>query len=137
VLQVSRLFARNERLICHFETDFGKMIVILVGALLVSGVETGWDASPVRGRRIHRRDWRDANIHLQRCAEMAWFNYGSTVIVLLPPGVAQLEAGLAANTPVRVGQALGWLKAGATPPHAKIAPCDPPTSPPARLPRRC
>jgi len=42
---------------------------------------------------------------------MARFNYGSTVIVLLPPGVAELAPGLAAETPVRVGQALAYRSA--------------------------
>jgi phosphatidylserine decarboxylase len=42
VARVPRLFARNERLACHFDTDFGPMCVVMVGALLVSGVETVW-----------------------------------------------------------------------------------------------
>jgi len=108
VRQVPRLFARNERLVCHFETDFGPMAVVMVGALLVSGVETVWGGKefPAYGQRIRRKDWRGDNIQLQRFEEMARFNYGSTVIVLLPPGVAQLEPGLGAHTSVRLGQAL-------------------------------
>ena len=43
VREVPRLFARNERLVCHFETDFGPMCMVMVGALLVSGVETVWN----------------------------------------------------------------------------------------------
>lgn len=42
VASVPRLFARNERLVCHFDTDFGPMCLVMVGALLVSGVETVW-----------------------------------------------------------------------------------------------
>jgi phosphatidylserine decarboxylase len=44
---------------------------------------------------------------------MARFNYGSTVIVLLPPGVAELSPELAAESPVRLGQALARLVSNA------------------------
>jgi len=108
VHQVPRLFARNERLICHFETDFGPMAIVMVGALLVSGMETAWGGKelPARGHGIRCKDWRRDEIHVQRFAEMGRFHYGSTVIVLLPPGVAQLEPGLGADAPVRLGQVL-------------------------------
>ena len=108
VATVPRLFARNERLVCHFDTSFGPMVSVMVGALLVSGVETVWSGEeiPRYGDAITRKDWRGKNITLERFAEMARFNYGSTVIVLLPPCVAELEPGLSAETPVRLGQAL-------------------------------
>jgi len=108
VRNVSRLFARNERLVCHFDTEFGPMASVMVGALLVSGVETVWSGVeiPRYGDRITRKDWRGKGIVLQRFEEMARFNYGSTVIVLLPPGVAQFDPTLAAETAVRLGQAL-------------------------------
>lgn len=61
---------------------------------------------PRYGDRITRKDYRGKGITLERFAEMARFNYGSTVIVLLPPGVAALEGGLAAESSVRLGQAL-------------------------------
>ncbi len=108
VATVPRLFARNERLVCHFDTSFGPMVSVMVGALLVSGVETVWSGEeiPRYGDAITRKDWRGKNITLERFAEMARFNYGSTVIVLLPPGVAELAPGLGAEMPVRLGQAL-------------------------------
>lgn len=108
VATVPRLFARNERLVCHFDTDFGPMASVMVGALLVSGVETVWSGVeiPSYGDAVTRKDWRGKNITLERFAEMARFNYGSTVIVLLPPGVAELAPELAAESPVRLGQAL-------------------------------
>ncbi len=110
VAAVPRLFARNERLVCRFATDFGEMSLVMVGALLVSGVETVWDgvAIPPYGRRIVEHDHRHRipAFTLQRGAEMARFNYGSTVIVLLPPGVARLDPALCPGGAVRVGQAL-------------------------------
>ena len=111
VASVPRLFARNERLVCHFDTDFGPMASVMVGALLVSGVETVWSGVeiPAYGDRITRKDYRGKGIELERFAEMARFNYGSTVIVLLPKGVARLAPELRAETPVRLGQELGRL----------------------------
>jgi len=111
VRHVPRLFARNERLVCHFDTDFGPMASVMVGALLVSGVETVWSGEeiPAYGDRITRKDYRGQGIVLQRFAEMARFNYGSTVIVLLPPGVAGFAPELRAESAVRLGQALATL----------------------------
>ncbi|QHQ27701.1 putative phosphatidylserine decarboxylase proenzyme protein [Xanthomonas albilineans] len=108
VRSVPRLFARNERLVCHFDTDFGPMVSVMVGALLVSGVETVWSGVeiPRYANRITRKDWRGKGIKVQRFEEMARFNYGSTVIVLLPPGVAAFDPTLKAESPVRLGQAL-------------------------------
>ena len=102
VARVPRLFARNERLVCHFATDFGPMAVVMVGALLVSGVETVWSGEeiPAYGDRVTSKDYVGSTVELAR------FNYGSTVIVLLPPGVATLAPGLGAETPVRLGQRL-------------------------------
>lgn len=111
VRSVPRLFARNERLVCHFDTDFGPMAVVMVGALLVSGVETVWSGEeiPPYGGPITTKDFRGEDIALERFEEMARFNYGSTVIVLLPPGVAELEASLRAESAVRLGQKLAML----------------------------
>ena len=108
VAHVPRLFARNERLVCHFDTDFGPMAVVMVGALLVSGVETVWSGEeiPAYGSAITVKDYRGESIELDRFEEMARFNYGSTVVVLLPAGVATLAPGLAAETAVRLGQRL-------------------------------
>lgn len=108
VASVPRLFARNERLVCHFDTDFGPMVQVMVGALLVSGVETVWSGVeiPAYGDAITRKDYRGRGITLERFAEMARFNYGSTVIVLLPKGAATLDPALHAESPVRLGQRL-------------------------------
>ncbi|QIL20434.1 archaetidylserine decarboxylase [Thermomonas sp. HDW16] len=108
VASVPRLFARNERLVCLFDTDFGPMASVMVGALLVSGVETVWSGVeiPAYADRITRKDYRGKGITLERFAEMARFNYGSTVIVLLPKGAAQLAPQLGAETPVKLGQRL-------------------------------
>src|SRR3546814_4366468 len=60
VRDVPRLFARNERLACHFDTDFGPMAVVMFGALLVSGVETVWSGEevPAYGNAVTVKDYR-------------------------------------------------------------------------------
>ncbi len=111
VANVQGLFARNERLVCHFDTSFGPMACVMVGALLVSGVETVWSGVeiPEYASAITKKDWRGKGIKLDRFAEMARFNYGSTVIVLLPPSVAKLSDALKAEAPVKLGQKLAML----------------------------
>ncbi len=110
VANVPRLFARNERLVCSFDTEFGPMCLVMVGALLVSGVETVWNGVeiPPYAGRVFERDYahRLPPLKLARFDEMARFNYGSTVIVLLPAGVAELDPALAAGQAVRLGQVL-------------------------------
>jgi len=112
---IPRLFARNERLVCHFETDFGPMCSVMVGALLVSGVETVWNGVdiPRYADRPIVREWRDRDIRLDRFAEMARFNMGSTVILLFPRDAVRLDA-FSHTQPVRVGQRLGQVLAGQT-----------------------
>lgn len=114
VRSVPRLFARNERLVCHFDADFGPMAVVMVGALLVSGVETVWSGEeiPAYGKAITRKAYQGRNIVLERFAEMARFNYGSTVVLLLPPGVATLNPALAAESAVKLGERLGTVVRG-------------------------
>jgi phosphatidylserine decarboxylase len=111
VRMVPRLFARNERLVCHFDTSAGPMAVVMVGALLVSGVETIWSGIeiPRYGNAVTVKDYRGANITIERFAELARFNYGSTVIVLLPDGVATLAPGLTAESAVSLGERLATL----------------------------
>ena len=103
---VPRLFARNERLVCHFDCDFGPMAVVMVGAMLVSGVETVWNGVniPKYASQPQHRDFRGKDIVLERFAEMARFNYGSTVIVLLPADAATLDDGLEHQRAVKVGE---------------------------------
>ncbi|SFW16977.1 archaetidylserine decarboxylase [Luteibacter sp. UNCMF366Tsu5.1] len=85
---IPRLFARNERLVCRFEGEHGPFVSVMVGAILVSSVATVWDglAIPPYASSIRRQDCRGRGIHLERFAEMARFNMGSTVILLLPEG---------------------------------------------------
>ncbi len=106
---IPRLFARNERLVCHFEGEHGPFVVVMVGAILVSSVSTVWGGLtiPPYANVIGRRDHTGQRIVLDRGTEMGRFNMGSTVIVLLPDGRAPWMPQLQAQSTVRVGQALG------------------------------
>jgi len=106
---VSGLFARNERVICHFETAVGPMAVIMVGAIFVGSMETVWHGE-VRGQRGQPTKWvyhGDERRQFQAGEEMGRFNMGSTVIVLLPEGAATWEAGIGPGDEVTLGQAIG------------------------------
>jgi phosphatidylserine decarboxylase len=103
---VQRLFARNERLVCYFDTAIGPMAMVLVGAMIVAGIETVWSgqvAPPLRQAR--RVDYRElpAPVQLERGDEMGRFKLGSTVILLFPEDACSWESRLQANSPVRLG----------------------------------
>ncbi len=115
VESIPRLFARNERLVCHFEGAHGPFAVVLVGALLVSSVSTVWGdlEIPPYASRVNNRDYRGQSIRLERGAEMGRFNMGSTVILLLPAAGPCLDPGLVHEQAVRVRQDMGALGPGA------------------------
>ncbi len=110
VAAIPRLFARNERLVCHFEGEHGPFAVVMVGAILVSSVATVWDGLviPPYASAIRRKSFVDQQITLERFAEMARFNMGSTVIVLFPRGTSGLET-LLPQQPVKIGQRIGSI----------------------------
>lgn len=104
---VPRLFARNERLACRFETEFGPMIMILVGAVNVSAIDTVWAGSvtpPSKRKVIHTR-YDNVDISLKKGAEMGRFNLGSTVVLLLPENCT-LDSAITHDAAVKLGQLL-------------------------------
>jgi phosphatidylserine decarboxylase len=113
VARVPRLFARNERVVCAFESEHGPFVVILVGALFVGSMSTVWhgQVTPARAGRGARRLEALGGVDLSRPrgAELGMFNMGSTVIVLLPPGRARWDPVLHPGLTLRVGQGLGSL----------------------------
>jgi len=112
VAHLPDLFARNERLVFAFEGERGAFVVVMVGALFVGSMSTVWHGtvtpSPARGvRQLEPRlaapQWQP------RGAELGTFNMGSTVILLLPPGIARWQSGVHCGARLRVGQSLGSL----------------------------
>jgi phosphatidylserine decarboxylase len=110
--RVPRLYARNERVVCMLDTAVGALAVVLVGAIFVGSIETVWhgEVTPPRGRRIRHLPPAGPTPALRRGEELGRFNLGSTVILLLPPGVVTWRGELAQGSRVRVGEALGWLR---------------------------
>ncbi|RMF99192.1 MAG: phosphatidylserine decarboxylase [Gammaproteobacteria bacterium] len=107
------LFARNERLVCHFEGDWGPFAVVLVGALNVASIGTAWTGelpAPDRARLWHYPP--PSGPCLDRGQYLGQFNLGSTVILLLPPGAARLDPGLTLDQRVFVGRRIGSLAGG-------------------------
>lgn len=84
VEQISNLFARNERLLCEFDTPEGPFMLIFVGALLVAGIATAWGGKIARGTQIVESDYRHENLFFQQGEKIGHFQFGSTVILLLP-----------------------------------------------------
>ncbi len=106
---ISDLFCRNERLVCRFQTDFGPMLVVLVGAMIVASIETTWAETPSPYRRLARHSWKQ---NFGRGAEIGRFLLGSTVIVCCPPEALELDPHIGAGQAVRVGQRLGQVQSG-------------------------
>jgi len=105
---VTGLFARNERIVCIFEDGAFSFALVLVGALFVGSMTTHWhgDVTPRARRPCELKSVTDADPRLPKGAELARFNMGSTVILLLPRGQADWVAGLAAGSRIQIGQAL-------------------------------
>ncbi len=108
---VPELFARNERVVCLFDTERGPMAVVLVGAMIVASIETVWAGlvtPPKRSLKTFRYDEAArAPIVLDKGAELGRFKLGSTAIVLFGADQVQWAQELAAGSPVQMGQLLG------------------------------
>ena len=108
---VPELFARNERVVCLFDTERGPMAVVLVGAMIVASIETVWAGlitPPKRELKTIRYDEAArAPVSLEKGAELGRFKLGSTAIVLFGPDQVKWAEELGANSPVRMGQLLG------------------------------
>ena len=111
---VPNLFARNERLVCLFTTAAGPMAVILVGAMIVAGIDTIWagEVCPMAGKRdIQITDYSNQipAVQLPLGGELGRFRLGSTAIVLFQHGAMKFESSLEATSSVAMGQLLGQV----------------------------
>ena len=115
VATIDGLFARNERVCAFFETDYGPLGLVLVGAINVAAIETTWAGLVTPPRRGHVGRWYYGNspVCLERGVEMGRFNMGSTVIVLAPPETRWDDC--PAGAPVRMGARLGTAGPGPGP----------------------
>lgn len=98
------LFARNERMVCLFDTDLGRMAVVLVGAMIVAGIET---VATGKVKPTGRLELNHHDLVLEKGAELGRFYLGSTAIVLFEQDKMQWDAAFKANSMVVMGEALG------------------------------
>lgn len=108
---VPELFAVNERAVCIFDTARGPMAVVLVGAMIVAGIETVWAgrvAPAKHGMQIIKyNDPGSTPIYLERGMELGRFMLGSTAVVLFGPGMVTWSNEFATGSAVRLGQQVG------------------------------
>jgi phosphatidylserine decarboxylase len=111
VARVDGLFRRNERLIMHFKTDRGPAALIFVGALNVGSISTPWtgEIRPQKNGVVEVLDLSKQATTVQKGDLLGWFNMGSTVILLMPPGICEWDDDLQAGETLRVGEAIGQL----------------------------
>jgi phosphatidylserine decarboxylase len=102
---VPGLFARNERVVCVFDTAFGPFVLALVGATIVGSMATVWHGvvNPPRPGRL--REWRyeEQRIELKQGDEMGRFLLGSTVVMLFPRGALRFNPAWQPGGTVRMG----------------------------------
>lgn len=103
---VDNLFARNERVVCYFQTEFGLCAFVLVGAIFVGSMQTVWagQINPPYQKKVQHFDYTDQNIELKKGEEMGRFNMGSTIIMLMPNQQQMLN--LSAGQITRMGEDL-------------------------------
>jgi phosphatidylserine decarboxylase len=106
---VPSLFARNERVVCVFDTAYGPFVNVLVGATIVGSVETVWHGvvNPPRTREVREWSYEKQDIVLAKGAEMGRFRLGSTVVMLFPKSVIAFHKDWEPSRPVRLGEAMG------------------------------
>ena len=105
---VPGLFARNERVVCEFETEKGPMVLVLVGATIVGSMATVWHGQVNPPRPGMVREWRYETqaVQLQKGEEMGRFLLGSTVVMLFPQNSIQFPADWLSTRPLRMGEAM-------------------------------
>lgn len=108
---VPRLFVRNERLALDFETDAGRYTLVMVGALFVGGIETVVTGC-IRHDRLEPVAWNfsAAPQHFARGDEIGRFNFGSTVVLLFPPGMVEMGSGAMPGSEIRLGAPLARME---------------------------
>ena len=106
---VPGLFARNERVVCVFDTARGPFVLVLVGATIVGSMATVWHGvvNPPRPADVQRFDYAGQQIDLVQGAEMGRFLLGSTVVLLWPHGTLRFDPSWAPGGAIRMGQAMG------------------------------
>ena len=106
---VPGLFARNERVVCVFDSAHGPFVLALVGATIVGSMATVWHGvvNPPRPGAVREWTYGNDQVVLQRGAEMGRFLLGSTVVLLFPKDTLRFNPQWAPGGAIRMGQAMG------------------------------
>ncbi len=117
---VPKLFARNERVVCVFESpEYGPFVMVLVGATIVGSMATVWHGivNPKRTTKVSEWTYADQSIVLKKGEEMGRFLLGSTIVMLFRLDTIAFNADWAPERPVRLGELMGnrpaWAASGA------------------------
>lgn len=117
VRHLPQLFARNERLACHLKTPCGPMIMLFVGALNVGTINTTWtgDIRPRRHGVVEAFNLNDlpGDLQFEKGATLGWFNMGSTVVVITPPGTSDNFETISAGQTLLMGEKIGRFQTSA------------------------
>jgi phosphatidylserine decarboxylase len=111
IKHIPDVFAKNERVIITFDTVFGAMMMVLVGAMIVGSVETMWEGVVMPNKQNSIVDWNygGQEIVFERGMEIGRFKLGSTVILLFPEKTMQWNKTLQQNAVIKMGQGLGVI----------------------------
>ena len=103
------LYARNERVVCFFESEAGPMALVLVGSVFASSIETVWEGviTPPTDTEIKRWNYPYNSPTGKKGEEMGRFNLGSTVILLFAGAKVRWEEDLLQETSVKMGRLIG------------------------------
>ena len=107
---VPGLFARNERVVCVFESEFGPFVLTLVGATIVGSMATVWQGQINPPRPGVVREWRydgDTAVNLKKGQEMGRFLLGSTVVMLFPKNTLAFNPDWVPTGAIRMGEMMG------------------------------
>lgn len=114
VQDIHHLFARNERVVCTFQTARGLMVLVLVGAMVVGSMHTAWHGQVTPARHHCPQAWTyaDQSIVLAKGEELGFFTLGSTVIVLFQENAVAWASNLQAESTLRLGQVISAASGG-------------------------
>lgn len=106
---VPGLFARNERVVCLFESVQGPFVLTLVGATIVGSMATVWHGvvNPPRSKEVREWHYPVGQVRLRQGEEMGQFLLGSTVVMLFPNGALQLNPEWVPGRAIRLGEKMG------------------------------
>ena len=107
---VPKLFARNERVVCVFESpEYGPFVMVLVGATIVGSMATVWHGvvNPKRTGKVSEWTYADQDVVLKKGEEMGRFLLGSTIVMLFRQDTIAFSKDWVPERPVRLGEMMG------------------------------